>query len=59
MTTQIIVPTRPSTPYLCPVCRGNGLVDNGFYNQTTGQWASTSTAPEQCRACAGQGVVWR
>ena len=45
-------------PYRCPVCRGNGQVDNGFYNQTTGDWSSTSTAPETCRSCQGTGVVW-
>lgn len=50
---------RPEAmPYICPVCRGNGLVDNGFYTQTTGQWTSTSTTPEPCRACAGKGVLW-
>jgi len=42
----------------CPVCNGNGLVDNGFYRQTSGTWASTDTAPEKCRSCNGQGIVW-
>jgi DnaJ-class molecular chaperone len=41
----------------CPVCGGNGLVPNGFYNQTSGQWLFSSTAPETCRTCNGSGVV--
>ena len=45
-------------PYTCPVCGGNGLVPNGFYNQTTGNWSSTDATPETCRSCGGLGVVW-
>ena len=45
-------------PYCCPVCGGNGLVPNGFYLQTGGQWATTNTTPEQCRTCNGTGIVW-
>jgi hypothetical protein len=45
-------------PYRCPVCNGNGLVPNGFYSQTSGGWASASTAPETCRSCDGSGFVW-
>ena len=45
-------------PYVCPVCGGNGLVAQGFYAQTSGQWTSTSTAPITCRSCQGTGVVW-
>ena len=41
----------------CPVCGGNGLVPNGFYLTATGHWISSSTAPEPCRACAGQGFI--
>lgn len=41
----------------CPVCNGNGLVSNGFYNQVNGEWASGSTAPEKCRSCNGKGWV--
>lgn len=41
----------------CPVCGGNGLVPNGFYNQTSGQWTSCSTLPEKCRTCNGAGVI--
>lgn len=46
------------TPYVCPVCNGNGLVPNGFYLQTSGCWSTSSTEPEQCRSCGGTGVVW-
>jgi len=42
----------------CPVCNGNGLVDNGFYRQTSGTWTTTNTAPEKCKSCNGQGIVW-
>lgn len=41
----------------CPVCGGNGIVSNGFYNQTSGYWSTTTTAPETCRSCNGQGYV--
>ena len=41
----------------CPVCGGNGLVPNGFYNQTSGQWTSCSTLPGTCRTCNGTGVI--
>lgn len=45
-------------PYRCPVCGGNGLVPNGFYLQTSGDWATSSITPEQCRTCEGKGIVW-
>ena len=45
-------------PYCCPVCGGNGLVPNGFYNQVGGMWSSTDATPEKCRACNGTGIVW-
>jgi len=41
----------------CPVCNGTGHVDNGFYTQTSGQWASSSSTPEMCRSCNGRGYV--
>lgn len=41
----------------CPVCNGNGLVPNGFYTQTTGQWSTTDASVETCRSCAGKGYV--
>jgi hypothetical protein len=46
------------TPHRCPICGGNGLVDNGFYNQTSGHWSTTDITPEQCRTCNGKGIVW-
>ena len=45
-------------PFICPVCNGNGLVPNGFYNQVGGEWSTTSVTPEQCRSCQGTGIVW-
>ena len=44
-------------PYTCPVCGGNGLVSNGFYNQTSGSWSTTSCEPETCRTCSGGGII--
>jgi len=44
-------------PVVCPVCGGNGLVTQGFYNQTSGQWSTFTTAPETCRTCGGTGIV--
>ena len=44
-------------PHTCPVCRGKGIVPNGFYLSTTGQFSSTSTSPETCRSCHGQGYI--
>lgn len=45
-------------PHRCPVCNGNGLVPNGFYMQTSGNWSTSGIAPETCRSCGGTGVVW-
>lgn len=42
----------------CPVCNGNGIAPNGFYNQTSGDWSTTDATPEKCRTCDGTGVVW-
>jgi len=50
--------SKSLTPHCCPVCRGNGIVPNGFYNQTSGYWTTNSTAPDTCRSCQGTGVVW-
>ncbi len=50
--------TDGRAPYRCPVCNGNGMVPNGFYSSTTGQWGSTATSAEECRSCRGTGVVW-
>jgi len=45
-------------PYRCPICGGNGIVPNGFYRQTSGQWSTTDIVPETCRTCNGTGIVW-
>ena len=48
-----------STPFVCPVCNGRGLVPNGFYRAIGGQgWSSSSLEPEKCRSCWGTGIVW-
>jgi len=47
-----------ATPHRCPICNGNGLVPNGFYNQTSGYWSTTSLNAEKCRTCNGTGVIW-
>lgn len=48
-----------STPVKCPICEGRGKVPNGFYDLNSAS-ASTSTdsAPEECRACQGTGLLW-
>ena len=46
------------SPYRCPVCDGSGIVPNGFYNQTSGQWSTTDATPDVCRSCNGTGIVW-
>jgi hypothetical protein len=45
-------------PHRCPVCGGNGIVPNSFYNTVSGMGYTISTAPEQCRSCNGTGIVW-
>ncbi|MBD3627629.1 hypothetical protein [Cyclobacterium sp.] len=47
-----------TTAHRCPVCNGNGLVPNGFYHQTTGEWSTSSIEPEMCQSCNGSGIVW-
>ncbi len=46
-------------PFACPVCGGNGLVPQGYYNQTSGRWTTGSLEPEMCRSCNGTGVIWK
>lgn len=46
-----------SNAQLCPVCKGNGIVDNGFYNQTSGNWTSSGNCTVQCRSCYGKGFI--
>ncbi len=45
-------------PYTCPICGGNGLVQNEFYNQTGGCWSTATLSLETCRTCNGRGIVW-
>jgi len=40
----------------CPVCGGNGLVDEGFYRQTSGEWSSAG-GTKKCRSCFGFGYI--
>lgn len=44
-------------PYLCPLCRGRGVVQRGFYITESYVIPSTSTEPEKCRSCDGRGYV--
>jgi len=43
-------------PHRCPVCEGRGTVMGGFY---AGTFYATGTAREECKACEGDGIVWR
>lgn len=52
------LPSLKGSPHTCPVCSGNGLVPNGFYRQTSGNYLTCSTTPESCRSCNGTGVLW-
>lgn len=46
---------------VCPVCRGKGLVPNGFYvvgSSNLGNYQkTTSDTPETCRSCGGKGYL--
>ena len=54
-----IPPLYTQQPFICPICKGNGLVPNGFYLQITGStYATSSCSPEKCRTCGGTGIVW-
>lgn len=53
-----VSPMRTNQPHKCPVCGGRGIVPNGWYTSTMGQWSTTSASPEQCRTCNGKGIVW-
>lgn len=54
---QPLPPAKGAEAQRCPVCNGNGLVANGFYNQTSGYWSTSSISPETCRTCNGTGVI--
>jgi DnaJ-class molecular chaperone len=42
--------------YKCPVCKGRGVVPQGFYNFSRGG-TTTEIPPETCKSCSGKGVV--
>ncbi len=43
---------------LCPVCKGNGLVSEGFYSQAGNYpFGITDSTTEQCRSCSGKGWI--
>lgn len=42
---------------VCPICKGNGIVPYGFYNQTSGFWVSSSNSTTQCKSCYGKGFI--
>lgn len=43
---------------VCPVCQGHGVVPHGFFTVPAGQsFTSSSTGPDRCKACHGQGMV--
>lgn len=43
--------------YLCPVCKGKGLVNANFYN-VCNEGIDNLSDPITCRTCAGKGVLW-
>ena len=46
-------------PHRCPVCNGQGLVQNGFYRAIgVDSYTSSDATPEQCKSCQGTGIVW-
>ena len=49
--------TPPKAPHKCPVCEGKGSLPAGFYMQVP-CGSLSSTLPEQCRSCSGQGIIW-
>lgn len=51
-----IIPEKK--PYKCPVCKGKGIVPDGFYRSFGDTIISINGTPEQCKSCKGTGVVW-
>lgn len=47
------------TPHRCPICYGKGIVQRGFYHNVGYEWSTSDASPEQCRACGGNGILWR
>lgn len=52
------IATTEPTPHVCPVCGGNGLRPQGFYDQVSGMWSSSGIVFDMCRTCKGTGIVW-
>jgi len=50
------MPSSQTVPFCCPVCGGRGFVSYGFYLH--GETSIFETL-DQCRSCAGTGLVWR
>lgn len=46
-----------STPHVCPVCTGKGIVPNGFYMTTNKNYTTSDATPEKCRSCVN-GLIW-
>lgn len=46
-------------PFCCPVCEGRGTVRFDFYTQRSDVSNAAWLEPVTCRACKGEGVVWR
>jgi len=49
--------TLSGSCHCCPVCDGKGIVPNGFYASVCGFGTTTSTIPETCRSCSGNGFI--
>ena len=47
-------------PSRCPVCNGTGMVREGFYRQSSGEWYTGNNylGTEMCKSCNGKGYVW-
>lgn len=51
-----VTETPQQIPFCCPVCKGSGLVREGFYSMSIG--GSSVASAERCRSCDGKGIVW-
>ena len=53
---------KPEQVVICPVCKGKGILPNGFYNHlgfTEDDSYSTVQLDEfeKCRSCYGRGII--